>query len=113
MSGALESPKKRADESLSEAHAWSLRDALGVAAILAVALVLRLLHLQALQSNDPFFENPPPLGCLYNQWAIALAEGDWVGDFAFRRGPLYPYFLGIFYRVFGSSPWVAPLNRLA
>lgn len=43
----------------------------------------------------------------HDRWAEAIASGDWVGAEAFFRAPLYIYFLGLIYAVFGHSILVA------
>ncbi len=37
----------------------------------------------------------------YNDWARRIAGGDWLGNEVFFALPLYPYFLGSIYAVFG------------
>ncbi len=37
----------------------------------------------------------------YNDWARDIARGDWLGNEVFFALPLYPYFLGSIYAVFG------------
>ena len=37
----------------------------------------------------------------YNDWAREIAGGDWLGKEVFHALPLYPYFLGSIYAVFG------------
>jgi 4-amino-4-deoxy-L-arabinose transferase-like glycosyltransferase len=39
----------------------------------------------------------------YHNWAQRLAAGDWIGREAFHMPPLYPYLLGVVYRVFGPG----------
>ena len=40
---------------------------------------------------------------VYDAWAQRLAAGDWLGDKVFYQAPLYPYFLGIIYKLGGHS----------
>jgi tetratricopeptide (TPR) repeat protein len=77
------------------------------AVIFAVALVLRLLHLQQIHANDPFFTLPSVDPRVYHEWALAIRQGQWLGDEVFFLGPLYPYFLGVVYWLFGPSLLVA------
>lgn len=37
----------------------------------------------------------------YNDWAREISRGNWLGDEIFYALPLYPYFLGLVYAVFG------------
>lgn len=43
----------------------------------------------------------------YDRWARQLASGDWIGAEVFYQAPLYPYFLGAVYTVFGADPFMA------
>ena len=75
-------------------------------ALFAVALLLRLYYLYAL-GNTPFFE---PLTNLvddgvYNLRGREIAAGDWLGgpSWLIYTTPLYPYYLGLIYKIFGYS----------
>ncbi len=39
----------------------------------------------------------------YDTWAQKIAGGDWFGHGVFYQAPLYPYFMGVVYAVFGKS----------
>jgi 4-amino-4-deoxy-L-arabinose transferase-like glycosyltransferase len=67
------------------------------------ALVLRLLHLQQIRANDPFFDRPSVDPRVYHEWALRIAGGDWLGDEPFFMAPLYAYFLGSLYWLFGPD----------
>ena len=72
-------------------------------AIAGVAFLLRLIHVLQLQHNDPVFLSPQMDALYHHQWALAIAAGrEFVTD-AFFRAPLYPYFLGLLYRLSGTS----------
>ena len=70
--------------------------------VFALALVLRLGYLTDLR-NTPFFSHPQMDALYHDQWARRLAAGDWIGSGVFFRAPLYPYFLGILYALFGPE----------
>lgn len=70
--------------------------------IFVVALAIRLLHLWQL-SSTPFFDVLLGDANGYDQWAQRLAAGDWVGSEVFYQAPLYPYFLGVLYAIFGHD----------
>jgi tetratricopeptide (TPR) repeat protein len=70
--------------------------------IFVVALAVRLLHLWQLQST-PFFDVLLGDAKGYDQWAQRLAAGDWIGTEVFYQAPLYPYFLGVLYAIFGHD----------
>ncbi|MGE3957306.1 MAG: tetratricopeptide repeat protein [Vicinamibacterales bacterium] len=73
-------------------------------AIFGVALAVRLLHVWLL-SRSPFFDALMGDARGYDEWARRLAGGDWIGGEVFYQAPLYPYFLGVTYKVFGHSLW--------
>lgn len=87
--------------------AWTRRDQLAAAGIFLFALLIRLLHLQQIQQNDPFFALPSVDPRMYHEWALRIGEGEWLGDEVFYLGPLYPYTLGLLYWIFGPSFLVA------
>ncbi len=70
--------------------------------LFVVAFVPRLLHLLSIADN-PFF-NFPIIDCHTNDiLAQRISGGDWLGYKPFLQAPLYPYFLGILYTVFGRD----------
>ena len=70
--------------------------------IFAVALTLRLIHVWQIRSS-PFFDVLMGDANGYDQWARRLAGGDWIGSDVFYQAPLYPYFLGVIYAIFGRD----------
>ena len=70
--------------------------------IFGVAFVLRLIHVFQIKPS-PFFDVLMGDANGYDQWAERLAAGDWVGSDVFYQAPLYPYFLGLVYKVFGRD----------
>lgn len=74
------------------------------AAIFGVALAVRVLHVWLL-SRSPYFDALMGDARGYDEWARRLAGGDWIGTEVFYQAPLYPYFLGVLYSVFGHSLW--------
>jgi len=86
---------------------WSRGEKLAATSIFALALGLRLLHLREISLHDPFFALPSTQERLFQQWAIEIANGNWWGDGAFVRAPLYAYFLGLLYAAFGTGTAVA------
>ncbi|HUT76315.1 MAG TPA: glycosyltransferase family 39 protein, partial [Polyangia bacterium] len=79
------------------------REVAVVAAITVVALLLRGLHVWQAALHDPFFFLPAVDPKVYHEWAIRIADGDWLGDQVFFLSPLYPYFLSAIYAVTGPS----------
>jgi tetratricopeptide (TPR) repeat protein len=78
------------------------------AAIFTVALLLRLLHVWQLDSS-PFSDVLLGDARGYDEWAVRLAAGDWIGTDVFYQAPLYPYFLGVLYATFGRDLLVVRL----
>jgi len=70
--------------------------------VFAGALLVRLLHLAVFRVN-PMFRHPELDPRYYDEWGQRLAAGNWMGDAVFEMSPLYPYFLGAVYTVFGHS----------
>ncbi len=71
--------------------------------IVGVAFLLRLIHLFQLRHNDPLFFSPQMDSLYHHQWALAIAAGREFIAGAFFRAPLYPYFLGLLYKLFGAN----------
>ncbi|HXI03487.1 MAG TPA: glycosyltransferase family 39 protein, partial [Candidatus Saccharimonadales bacterium] len=78
------------------------QDALAAALIFIAALIPRVLYvieidragLGAFLRLDPLY---------YQQWALRIAGGDWLGHEAFEMAPLYPYALAVVYKLFGAG----------
>ena len=71
--------------------------------IAGVAFLLRLIHLLQLRHNDPLFLLPQMDALYHHEWALAIVAGrEFIAD-AFFRAPLYPYFLGLLYKLSGSD----------
>ena len=70
--------------------------------IFAVAFAVRLLHIWQIKSS-PFFDTLLGDANGYDRWAQRLAGGDWIGSEVFYQAPLYPYFLGAIYSLFGRD----------
>ncbi len=77
-------------------------------AIFVVGLLIRAVHLWQIR-EAPFFPLLMGDAQSYHAWAQGLAAGDWVGSDVFYQAPLYPYFLGLVYSVFGEGPMVVRL----
>lgn len=77
-----------------------------LAAILLVAFVVRLVYV--LQSRaSPFFAEPQMDALYHTEWARAFAAGREFQPGPFFRAPLYPWFLGTCFKLFGAS-FLAP-----
>ncbi|MGH9886308.1 MAG: ArnT family glycosyltransferase, partial [bacterium] len=79
--------------------------------IFAGALAVRVLHLQQVVQNDPFYLRPTVDSLAYHEWGSRLAAGDWLGSEPFFMSPLYGYGLGALFAVTGPSHfWPLVLN---
>jgi 4-amino-4-deoxy-L-arabinose transferase-like glycosyltransferase len=70
--------------------------------IFVVALLVRLINVYQLKPT-PFFDVLLGDAHGYDLWAQRLAGGDWIGSDVFYQAPLYPYFLGGVYAIFGRD----------
>ncbi len=75
---------------------------LPAAGIFVLALLVRLLHLGQIR-RAPFFDLMLGDAGSYDAWARRIAAGDWLGTEVFYQAPLYPYFLGSVYKLFGTG----------
>ncbi len=71
-------------------------------AIFGLALAVRLVHVWQLGSA-PFFDLAMGDAQSYHAWGMEIAGGDWLGGETFYQAPLYPYFLGLVYTLFGPG----------
>ena len=80
-----------------------------VVLIFIFALILRICFL--LLVNDPFVYTllPDSDGRYYHEWASGIAGGNFIGDKIFFGMPLYPYLLGMMYKLLGPVPVFANL----
>lgn len=70
--------------------------------IFTLAFTVRLVYLVQMRDN-PTFSCPQMDADYHDRWARQIAAGDWVGREVFFRAPLYPYFLGALYAVYGPN----------
>ena len=77
-------------------YVWAL-------AIFAVALALRIIYFLQVRSNYPGWDTPTIDPLYHDLWAKQIASGNVLGTGPFFRAPLYAYFLGAIYAIFGPS----------
>jgi tetratricopeptide (TPR) repeat protein len=94
------------------ASGLSRRGRLALAAILALAVALRLAHFLAVR-DQPFFAELVLDSQEYDRWAREIAAGDWLGSEVFFQAPLYPYLIASIYRAVGASPAAVYLVQIA
>jgi Tfp pilus assembly protein PilF/4-amino-4-deoxy-L-arabinose transferase-like glycosyltransferase len=71
--------------------------------IFLLALVVRSIHVAAIGAT-PFARLLIGDARSYDQWATAIAAGDWIGKQTFYQAPLYPYALATLYATVGRDP---------
>ena len=88
----------------SETNVAAVRDRFGFwpAGIFLVALLVRVIHLWQIHTAT-FFSLLMGDAEVYDAWAQQIAAGDWLGNEVFFQAPLYPYFLGAIYAIFGHN----------
>ena len=86
-------------------------DLVWIAAIFAIAFVLRVVYLVQIESI-PLFYNLAGDGRTYDEWAQRIAAGDWLGQGVFYQAPLYPYFLGIVQWFLGHNLWLIRIGQI-
>jgi tetratricopeptide (TPR) repeat protein len=79
--------------------------------IFTIALGLRFIYLFQIRTA-PDFDMPAVDALWHHLWAVDIANGDLIGKEAFFRAPLYPYFLGLIYSVFGVNYFTARLIQM-
>ena len=80
-------------------------------AIFGLALAIRLVHVWQIRSA-PFFDLAMGDAQSYHAWGLEIAGGDWLGRETFYQAPLYPYFLGLVYTLFGPSLLAVRLSQV-
>ncbi|MGI8905411.1 MAG: glycosyltransferase family 39 protein [Candidatus Sumerlaeaceae bacterium] len=76
------------------------------------ALAVRLICLRDFR-EIPFFDHLIVDSKAYDAWGWRIAQGDLLGNRAFYQAPLYPYFVGSFYAVFGHHQvWLRVLQAV-
>jgi hypothetical protein len=98
---------KSAELAQQTRRVW-LRHILTFSGVWVLAFVVRLVYLQQLK-RSPLFDVFMGDAAGYDAWAREIAAGDWLGKTVFYQAPLYPYFLGTWYTVAGTSRWGSSL----
>lgn len=77
--------------------------------VLSLAAGLRAWAVYEYTQVHPLSEAPTIDEASYDAWGLELAAGDWMGEEVFFQEPLYPYFLGVLYRIVGHDLLVVRL----
>jgi tetratricopeptide (TPR) repeat protein len=80
--------------------------------VFVIALALRAGHIWLLR-DSPYFSVLMGDARAYDEWAARIAAGDWLGSEVFYQAPLYPYFLGVLYALFGRDLLIVRLVQAA
>lgn len=75
--------------------------------IVGLALLVRLVHWWSVRASDPLYAHTLPETDMhtYWEWAKTIAAGDWLSrkQGVFYYGPLYPYWLAFWFKLFGPN----------
>ena len=80
--------------------------------IFVVAFAVRLVHIWQIKPS-PFFDVLLGDARGYDEWARRLAGGDWIGTEVFYQAPLYPYYLGVLYKLLGHDLLIVRICQAA
>ncbi len=79
--------------------------------IFLLAFIVRFVYLNQLMSS-PDFDRPQADALWHHTWAKEISSGDWIGKEVFFKAPLYPYFLGTLYAIFGDNFYLPRLIQI-
>jgi len=79
--------------------------------LFGVALLVRILYISE-ASHHPLFNVLVLDEKFHDEWAKSIAGGNLFGDVVFFRAPLYPYFLGTIYWIFGHNDFIVRIIQL-
>lgn len=79
--------------------------------IFSLAFLIRLIYIIQIKSTI-FYNNFMLDEAFYNKWALSIARGEWLGEGIFDALPLYPYILGIIFKLFGYNLFIARLIEI-
>lgn len=72
--------------------------------IFLITFLVRLIFILLLKNNAYSIITRYTVDSIYyHDWALKIAQGDWIGKEVFFLGPFYAYFLGIIYAIFGNK----------
>lgn len=80
--------------------------------VASVGLILRIFYILQTRTQDPLFYAPQMDALYHHQWAMAIANGmEFIND-AYFRAPLYPFFLGLIYKIFSVHLFAVRLVQI-
>lgn len=71
--------------------------------VFSLSLIVRLFHLIEISLTRPFYKELVIDAKAYDKWGQDIASGNILGTGVFSQDPLYPYFLGLVYSLFGHN----------
>jgi tetratricopeptide (TPR) repeat protein len=72
--------------------------------IFALTFLSRLIFILGMKNNAFSMVTRYTIDSVYyHEWALQIAQGNWIGNEIFFLGPFYAYFLGIIYAIFNNS----------
>ncbi len=80
--------------------------------LLALSLAIRFVYLHQIAAN-PFFNYPIIDAQTYDEMAVSIVAGEEPIPAPFFQPPLYPYFLGLIYALFGRDLLLVRLLQMA
>ncbi len=72
--------------------------------IALVAVIMRAIAAIEVKASSPMYYLLQGDTRSYHDWGSRIAAGDWLGQTTFYQAPLYPYFVGLVYTLFGVDP---------
>jgi 4-amino-4-deoxy-L-arabinose transferase-like glycosyltransferase len=72
------------------------------ALLFALAAALRAAYVASV-ADEPSVRYPSLDALAYHRWALAIQEGEWLGDRIYYQDPIYPLFLAGLYTLFGAG----------
>jgi len=90
----------------SKPHIVALWLVLGFSAAVGLLSVIQF-------QDSPFFNLPILDEKSYVEWAKQIAGGDLLGETIFYQDPLYPYFLGVIFALFGENYFIVRILHVA
>jgi len=103
-------PSDAASGPINQNGSIKIPDSGFVICILVIAFALRAIHLFTINGSAPFTILSLD-DSYYDAWALQISKGDILGKEVFYGLPLYPYFLGFVYFIFGHSILIARLAQ--
>ena len=85
---------------------------LDISIVTLAAFAVRLVYDLEIKSADPTFTYPLMDARWHVQWAMGIAQGI-TGEDVFFRAPLYPYFLGMLFKLLGPDFLVVRIIQAA